>query len=265
MAKATKDKELSVLFFGDVVARPGRGLIREHCMALRDRHKADLVIANGENAAGGTGIEAATAKELVDSGVDVITLGDHAWKWREARSFLESSSSFCIRPANYPAGAPGRGWTVYEWGSYKIGIINLIGRTFITSLVDCPFRVAEHLLSEELKDCDLILCDFHAEATSEKYALGRYLDGKIALLVGTHTHVATADAQILPRGTGYITDLGMCGCTEGVLGMDAGVAVERFMTGLPLAYKAAKGVAALSGIHARINLQSRKTVSISAI
>ncbi|MDC0357996.1 YmdB family metallophosphoesterase [Oligoflexia bacterium] len=264
--KQKRSDIFSILCVGDVVARRGREFLKEQCAFLRNQHQVDLFIANAENASGGTGLEPSSAKELQSAGVDVMTLGDHAWKWREVRGFLDNNSELCIRPANFPPGAPGQGWTVWtSAGGVKVGIMNLLGRTFINANLDCPFRKADELLAGPLSDCDIVVCDCHAEATSEKFALAHYLDGKISLLFGTHTHVATADSQVLPKGTGYITDLGMCGCTEGVLGMDSTVAIERFVTGLPRGYKAAKGACKLNGIIASIERSTGKALKVERV
>ncbi|MCB0333335.1 MAG: YmdB family metallophosphoesterase [Bdellovibrionales bacterium] len=261
-------KELfTVICLGDVVARPGRSALRRDIPSLREMHRADLIVANGENSSGGTGIDPTCGQEIFETGVDLMTLGDHTWRRREARPYLEKEMERCIRPANYPEGAPGRGWTVWEdsESGLTVGLMNLLGRTFINIPLDCPFHTADMLLDGPLSECDLVLCDFHAEATSEKIALGRYLDGRVSFLYGTHTHVATADMQILPSGTAYVTDLGMCGSPHGVLGLDADTAVERFLSGMPSSYKAAKGEGALSGVKVSFASDDLSVVEIARI
>jgi len=262
----TRSKSIRILCLGDIVARPGRTILTAQLTGLCQKHKVDLVIANAENAAGGSGLEPKTAHEIQSAGVDVITLGDHTWRRKELRNFLDSNEDWCIRPANFPAGAEGRGWTIWEGpGALKVGILNLLGRVFIPSPLDCPFNKARELLENPLSECPIIVCDFHAEATSEKMAMGRYLDGKISLLVGTHTHVATADTRIFPEGTGYVTDLGMCGSVDGVIGMDTVSSLERFLSGMPHAYKAAGGSALLQGIVAEVDTKSGKCLAIERV
>ena len=255
-----------ILCFGDVVARPGRGLLRDRVPKLRKKLAVDMVIANGENASGGTGLDLVTAQEMFDAEVDVITLGDHTWRRRELRPFLDQSSNNCIRPGNFSHECPGRGSMV--WSSpegVRVGVMNLIGRTFMSQLVDCPFRVAEEILTEEFSSSDIIICDFHAEATSEKLAFGRFIDGRIDFVFGTHTHVPTADLQFLQGGTGYVTDIGMCGSKAGVIGMDAEVAIDRFLTGIPSSYKAARGGAQLDGVLLTYDLEEKKLVDLERI
>ncbi len=257
---------LRILCFGDVVGRPGRELCRSALSVLRASQRADLVIVNAENASGGLGIDADSAREIKQAGADVLTLGDHTWQRKEVRDFIEHNADWCIRPANYPPGAPGKGWTIVTLrGTIKVGIFNLLGRVFINAPLDCPFRCAADLVSGPLSECTVRILDMHAEATSEKVAMGRYLDGKLALQVGTHTHVATADEQVLPGGTGYITDLGMSGCQSGVIGMDTETALGRLMSGLPAAYKVATGPAFLSGVLCEISAESGKAISVRRV
>ncbi len=254
----------TVICLGDVVARPGRMALKRDLSSLREEHSADLIVANGENSSGGTGLDPTCGKEIFESGVDLITLGDHTWRRREVRPYMDQEQERCIRPANYPEGAPGRGWTIWKdtESGLSIGLMNLLGRTFINVPLDCPFYKADELLDGPLADCDLVICDFHAEATSEKIALGRYLDGRVSFLFGTHTHVPTADAQVFPGGTAYVSDLGMCGSPLSVLGLDIDTAINRFVTGLPSSYKAAKGEGKLSGVKVSF---SREDLSVSEI
>ena len=203
----------------------------KRCVALlREQHSIHACIANGENAAGGFGLTAQTADEMFASGVDLITGGNHIFDKREFAEYLESSSRV-LRPANYPPSAPGRGATTLAVDGVTIGVLNLMGRTFMPP-VDDPFRCADALVADLRKRTPIVFVDLHAEATSEKVALGRYLDGRVSCVFGTHTHVQTADEQILPGGTAYVSDLGMTGPTEGVIGMEAGAVLDRFLTGL---------------------------------
>ncbi len=254
-----------VVFLGDVVGRPGRAALRELLLPLRSSTQPDLVIANGENAAGGAGIDLGTASEIKGAGVDVITLGDHAFQRKGAADLLNDNQSWCIRPLNLPADStPGRGEVeVTLADGLRVRVINLLGRVFISGTMQCPFRAISSCLDRETTDASVItICDFHAEATSEKYAMARHIDGKIALLVGTHTHVQTSDAQVLPGGTGYITDLGMTGNQQGVIGMKSEVALQRFLSPLPASYQVAEGAGELRGIIADIDRVSRRTTGI---
>jgi metallophosphoesterase (TIGR00282 family) len=240
-----------IIFLGDVVGRPGRAALKRFLAPLKSEVDADLVIANGENAAGGAGIDPGTAREIQGSGVDVITLGDHAFQRKGASEFLSDNYSWCIRPANLPADTtPGRGeCSVALADGTMVRVLNLLGRVFISGTMECPFRAVKSWIDRHASEGPAItICDFHAEATSEKYAMARHVDGKISLLVGTHTHVQTSDAKILPGGTGYITDLGMTGNPDGVIGMKSEVALQRFMSPRPAPYQVAEGDGVLSGI-----------------
>ncbi|MCB0337226.1 MAG: YmdB family metallophosphoesterase [Bdellovibrionales bacterium] len=257
--------EFVVACFGDVVGSMGREALIRALPSFRAQHQCDLIVVNAENAAGGVGATPAAIEEMKRAGVDCFTLGDHTFKFKELRSYLDSNQSYCIRPANYPEGAPGVGYCTLSRAGLTIGICNLMGRVFMNGSFDCPFRFIDRILTDNLAHCDLIVVDFHAEATSEKLAMARYLDGRCTLLVGSHTHVQTADEQVLPGGLGYLTDLGMCGVTDGVIGMDKGVALERFISGLPKAYKLATGSVMLHGAIARIDKASRKALSVERI
>mgnify|MGYP000095739074 CR=1 FL=1 len=180
-------KSLKILAFGDVVGRTGREALSSTVAKLRAKHNADLVIANGENSAGGAGIDEKCAVEIHNAGVDVITLGDHTWNKKEIHAYLDKKENFCIRPGNYPEGASGNGYTIINRAGIKIGVMNVMGRLFIQHFLDCPFRTADKLLAGPLAEADIVICDMHAEATSEKLALGNYLDGRISLMFGTHT------------------------------------------------------------------------------
>jgi metallophosphoesterase (TIGR00282 family) len=220
--------EVKLLFVGDVVAGIGRRTLAALLPALRDEHQPDFVVVNGENAAGGVGITPKTAQELLDLGVDAITLGNHAYRHRDVYEYLDRESRI-IRPANFPKGSPGRGHTVVESDGTRLGVINLSGQLYLEA-VRSPFAEADALLAELRDSADVVLVDMHAEATSEKVAMGWYLDGRVLAVVGTHTHVPTADARVLPGGTAYVTDVGMTGPRGGVIGVKKEAAIERFLT-----------------------------------
>lgn len=218
-----------MLLVGDVVGSPGRETLKRCVSLAREQHHASACLANGENAAGGFGLTAQTAQEMFDSGVDFITSGNHIFDKRDIKSYLETSDRV-IRPANYPPSTPGKGVGSFVAGGVRIGVLNLMGRTFMPP-VDDPFRCADEALDELRAATPVILVDVHAEATSEKVALGRYLDGRVSCVFGTHTHVQTSDEQIFPAGTAYISDVGMTGPTEGVIGMESRAVLDRFLTG----------------------------------
>jgi hypothetical protein len=219
---------LNVLIIGDIVGKLGRRTVGSVLPSIREERRIDLVIANGENAAGGRGMTPETFEEMRRTGIDVITSGNHIWAKREAYPLLNQESSPLIRPINYPDGAPGRG--IYR--NDRVAVINVIGRTFMADAVDCPFKAMDRAL-HEVRDCPFVIVDVHAEATSEKITMGHYLDGRVGAVVGTHTHVATADERVLPGGTAYVTDLGMVGAMNSVLGMEYEPVLERFLTQLP--------------------------------
>ncbi len=241
-----------LLFIGDIVGRAGRRTLAENLGRLIDRHFVDLVVANGENAAAGYGLTGSVLRELFDSGVDVVTSGNHIWDKKEIMPILDRESRL-LRPANYPPGLPGRGSGIYETAAgIKVGILNLEGRVFMKNL-DCPFRAAEALLAELRLSTPIIMVDFHAEATSEKQALGYYLDGQVSAVIGTHTHVQTADERILAGGTGYLTDVGMSGSQDAIIGNQKKNAMDRFLTQLPVKLEVAKKDPQLSAVLLTIN------------
>ena len=241
---------MRLLFLGDVVGRSGRTAVVEKLPLLRERYRAVFVVVNGENAAGGFGISEAILTELLDAGADVVTTGNHVWDQRETLIFIERHDRL-LRPINFPPGAPGRGAGIYKAANgADVLVINAMGRVFMADL-DCPFRAVDR----ELEACglksgaDAILIDFHAEATSEKEAMGYFVDGRASLLVGTHTHVPTADEQILNLGTGYMTDAGMCGDYDSVLGMGKEEPLARFLTKIPNGrFQPSLGKATISGV-----------------
>ncbi len=237
---------MKILFIGDIVGRPGRFALKERLDRLVDRHQIDLVIANCENAAAGFGLTVDVAEELFSYGIHAMTSGNHIWDKRDIIDFLDAEIRV-LRPANYPGEVPGRGFGVYETSTgVKIGIINLEGRVFMNDL-DCPFQAADRLV-DELSGADAIIVDMHAEATSEKMALGWYLDGRVAAVIGTHTHVQTADERILPGGTAFISDVGMTGSRDGVIGMRREPIIEKFLTQRPTRFEVAKKDPVLSAV-----------------
>jgi hypothetical protein len=243
---------------GDIVGRPGRQAVWSLLPGLHSELGLDMVIANGENAAGGKGLTPQTAEELLDSGIEVVTSGNHIWARKEIIPYLDSELPI-LRPLNYSPYAPGRGYVIKN----GILILNLVGRTFMGH-ADCPFRTIDRLLEEIENKPSIIIVDFHAEATSEKNAMGCYLDGRVSALVGTHTHVGTADARILPRGTAFITDIGMVGPINSVIGDDSEAVVQSFLTQMPHRLTVAKGRTLFNSVLIEIT-PSGKAISISRI
>jgi metallophosphoesterase (TIGR00282 family) len=227
-----------ILALGDIIGKPGRRALAKRLAAIVEECRADFVVANGENASGGLGITPSVADELLGLPIDVLTSGNHIWKHKEIRPYLESHEQL-LRPANYPAGSPGKGIGVFSAADgTRVGVINLEGLLFMNPL-DCPFHTADRLIDEIRGKAKILLVDFHAEATSEKRALGHYLDKRVTAVFGTHTHIPTADAEVLPGGTGYLTDLGMCGPTDSVIGIRKQQAIARFTTRLPNPFQVA--------------------------
>jgi len=248
-----------ILTIGDIVGRPGRQVIHSALHDLRRRYGIHLVIANGENAAGGFGLTPSTAQELMDDGVDVITSGNHIWAQKAILPHLDGDMPI-IRPLNYPPGVPGRGYLLTR----NTLIVNLIGRTFMTNY-DCPFRAMDALLAELNPKPGIIIVDFHAEATSEKVALGHYLDGRVSAVLGTHTHVGTIDTRILPGGTAYVTDIGMTGPEDSVIGDDAEAVIQRFLTMMPHHLSVGKGNPVLNAVLLEVDENSGKATAIERI
>nr|WP_245523171.1 TIGR00282 family metallophosphoesterase [Thermosediminibacter oceani] len=240
------------MLIGDIVGRPGRSIIRETLPDLRKSLNIDFVIANAENAAGGNGITKKIAEELFACGIDFLTMGNHVWDNKDVFNFIEEELRM-VRPANYPPGTPGRGSQVVDIDEgLRIGILNISGRVFMPSL-DCPFRAADRELEKLKKVTNIIVVDFHAEATSEKQAMGWYLDGRVSLVAGTHTHVQTADERILPEGTAYITDVGMTGAYDSILGIEREPVIRKFLTQMPSKFEVAKGISQLNAIVVEID------------
>jgi 2',3'-cyclic-nucleotide 2'-phosphodiesterase len=247
---------MNILFIGDIVGNPGRRAVEEMLSKLVDQYFLDLVVANGENASGGIGITPAVADFLLAQGIDLLTSGNHIWKHKEIKPYLEDTDRL-LRPANYPPESPGRGYAVVETAAgEKVAVINLEGRVFMEPL-DCPFRTADRILKELPPEIKIILVDMHAEATSEKQALGWFLDGRVSAVLGTHTHVQTADNRVLPGGTGYISDAGMTGPVDSVIGMRREIILERFWSQLPQPFKVATHNIQLQGVLLKIDPQGR--------
>ena len=219
---------MKILMVGDIFGRAGRKTFAEITPKLKAEKNIDIVVANGENAAHGSGLTVSTFNELLSGGADIITSGNHIWSNKDILEIIDREP-FLIRPANYPEGTPGKGFCIFPYRSKNIGVVNLLGRTFLAPM-DCPFVCAEKIFEQIKTQCDIILVDFHAEATSEKISLGYFLDGKVTAVVGTHTHVQTADERILPKGTAYITDLGMVGILNSVIGLDIESVIEKFVS-----------------------------------
>jgi metallophosphoesterase (TIGR00282 family) len=254
-----------VLFLGDVVGKPGVQAVRTLVPKLIARHSADLVIANAENSEGGAGISPESAEALLSSEVNLLTSGNHFWTKRQIIPWVEEHPHLLLRPANYPKGAPGRGHTVIQTpGGRKLGVLNLEGRTFMKPL-DNPFALAPELVAELRKQTPCILVDMHCEATSEKNAMGAHLDGKVSAVVGTHTHVQTADERILPGGTAYITDVGMCGPLDSVIGIRKELSIERFLTLRHTPYEVAKGQVYVQGVLIEMDDATGRARSIERI
>ncbi|MEA3347923.1 MAG: TIGR00282 family metallophosphoesterase [Pseudomonadota bacterium] len=257
---------IKLLFIGDIIGRPGRRAVASLLPGLKSEYAFDLVIANGENAAGGFGLTPKVADELFGLGIDVITSGNHIWDQKEIENYLRQTYRL-LRPANYPVDDLGEGAIVIELErrpQIKVGIINLAGRVFMGP-ADCPFRTGRDLVDRLRSETSIIVVDFHAEASSEKTALATFFDGQVSLFVGTHTHVQTADERILPRGTGYITDVGMVGGRNSVIGMKPDRVIEKFLNGKPQRYEVEKKDIWLSAVIAEIDEDSGQTRSLQRL
>jgi metallophosphoesterase (TIGR00282 family) len=254
-----------VIMLGDVVGEPGLKALEACLPGLQSEYQAALVTVNGENAAGGFGMTEAELRRMLAAGADAVSSGNHIWEKRDFWPFLDSETRI-VRPANYPEGSPGRGWTKIEKDGAVFILVNIQGREFMPH-TDCPFRTMDRLLDEFASGGEnpLILVDFHAEATQEKEALAFYLDGRVSLLAGTHTHVQTADERVLPKGTGYITDLGMTGPLDSIIGMDKKICLDRSRTQILYRMECAEGGGTVQGIVAELDSQSGKALSITRI
>lgn len=254
---------LKVLFIGDIVGNPGRKAVKELIPVLKKKYEADFCIANGENAAGGSGITYVVTQELTRAGIDAITLGNHTWSKREILNFIDSDTNV-VRPANYPKELPGKGSMILDMNGMKIGILNLMGRIYMDS-IDCPFKAADRELQYLKSQTKVVLVDMHAEATSEKCALAWYLDGRVSCVLGTHTHVQTADERILPFGTAFISDVGMTGPYEGIIGIDREIIINKFITHMPTKHEIARGSVQFNAVALDIDEVTGKARKIERI
>ena len=250
---------MKILMVGDVVGNPGRGILKRELKRLKAEKGAVAAIVNAENCAAGSGITAALAKEILEDGADAITLGDHTWGQKEFAGQI-GGVEHLVRPANYAAECPGRGWTLVTMPTFRFAVVNVQGRVFMNP-VDCPFRTMDRVLAEIPKDVPVFV-DFHAEATSEKITLGYYLDGRVTAVVGTHTHVQTSDAIVLPKGTAYLTDLGMTGPYVSSIGRDLKPVTRKFVTGMPSRFEVAEGPCVLEGALIEFDPATKKALSI---
>jgi len=255
---------MKILFCGDVVGKTGRRVLAARAAELARAHGASLIIANLENAAAGAGVTPATYGQMVQAGVDVATSGNHVFAHKDGLAHIDDMPAL-LRPANYPPGTPGRGWLVANTPEgARVGVVNLVGRVFMDAL-DCPFRAADAALADLRDRADFVVVDFHAEATSEKQAMGFYLDGRVAALIGTHTHVQTADERILPNGTAYITDVGMTGCYEGIIGTEPAPVLRRFIQKLPARFTPLEGRGLLAAVVVAVDVATGRATAVERI
>jgi 2',3'-cyclic-nucleotide 2'-phosphodiesterase len=255
---------LTILFLGDVVGEPGRSAVITRLPELKLQHGIDFTIVNGENAAGGRGITGKITIDLLRAGVSVVTSGDHIWDQKEILSFINTEPRL-LRPVNYPDGAPGSGSIVLETSKGKVGVINVQCRTFMQPILENPFRAVEAAVAKVREETANIVVDVHGETTSEKIALGRFLDGKVSAVIGTHTHVQTADEQIFPGGTAFLCDAGMCGPTESILGRAIGPIMNRFISNMPASFPVAAGAVRLRGALIEIDEASGRALRLMRI
>ncbi|RDW17771.1 TIGR00282 family metallophosphoesterase [Oceanobacillus chungangensis] len=255
---------MKILFIGDVVGSPGRDMVQEYLPRLKEKYHPNLTIINGENAASGKGITEKIYKQFLEWGAQVITMGNHTWDKKEIFEFIDDAK-YMIRPANFPEGTPGKGLVFININGVEVAVINMQGRTFLPA-IDDPFRKIDELVEEAKKRTNLIFVDFHGEATSEKQAFGWYLDGRVSAVVGTHTHTQTADERILPAGTAYITDVGMTGPYDGILGVERDAVLKRFLTSLPVRFETTKeGRTQLNGFFVTIDDRTGKATKVERI
>ena len=255
---------LKLLFVGDIVGHPGREFVRDRLPRLRSEHGLDFVIANGENAAAGAGITGTIAKSILESGVDAITLGDHVWDQRGWETEITQMERIC-RPANLPATCPGWDHLIIESRGFRLAVFTVLGRQYLGMKADCPFRCADRMVEQLRAQADAIVVEIHAEATSEKQALGWHLDGRVTAVIGTHTHVPTADARVLPKGTAFICDIGMTGPYASVLGREVAPVVSKFLDGMPRRFEVATGDVRLSGALIEISASMARAEKIELL
>jgi hypothetical protein len=253
---------LTILFLGDVVGEPGRSAVIARLSELKQRLEVDFIVINGENAAGGRGITPKITIDLLRAGASVITTGDHIWDQKDIIPFIETEPRL-LRPINYPPGAPGSGSIVLETAKGKVGVINVQGRTFMQPILENPFEALDRAVAEMRDETRVIFVDAHAETTSEKIAIGRFLDGRVSAVIGTHTHVQTADEQIFPRGTAFLCDAGMCGPAQSILGRAIDPIVNRFISNLPAPFPVAKGDVRLCGAVVGVDETTGRAISIT--
>jgi metallophosphoesterase (TIGR00282 family) len=256
-------KPLTIICVGDVFGEPGRRAVQMLLPKLKKQHEADLAVVNVENSASGFGVTPLIARTFLEQGVDVMTSGNHIWDKKEIIEYI-GKENLLLRPANYPPGTPGAGSIVVKAGPHKVAVLNLMGRVFLPQL-DCPFRKADEELERLRAETPIIVVDMHAEATSESQAMGWHLDGRVSVVVGTHRHVQTADERLLPKGTAYITDLGLTGPTDSVIGVEPELALARFISGMPNRFEPAKGPAMLQGVVIRIDPETGRGLSIERL
>jgi metallophosphoesterase (TIGR00282 family) len=258
------NEKINILLIGDIIGRPGRRFVKKILPYLKEREKISLTIANGENSAGGIGITSKVLNELKDAGIDIITTGNHIFSKKEIISVLNEEKAI-LRPANFPTEVPGRGWVVVDIEEeLKVGVLNLMGRTFMGTL-DCPFKVAEKEIEKIKNLTPIIVVDFHAEATSEKNALGHFLAGKVSAVIGTHTHVATSDERIIQNWTAYITDVGMTGPFDSILGMQKEKVITKFLTQMPQNFEVAEKDVRLEGVVIEVEKTTGRSTNIKRI
>lgn len=253
---------MRILFIGDIVGQPGRAIVEERLPELLDQYHPDLVLANAENMANGRGLTPKLAEALFDANVDILTTGNHVWDNREIYGYIDNDRRI-VRPANFPKGVPGLGYSLVKVGTVQVAVINLMGRVFMGDY-DSPFAVIDDILKEIHSSTKHVFIDFHAEATSEKMAFAHYVDGRVSAVVGTHTHVQTADERILPGGTAYITDVGMCGPINSIIGMKKEQVLQRFLTQMPIRFEVETGAAMLNAVVVEL-AQNGQASSISRI
>jgi metallophosphoesterase (TIGR00282 family) len=251
---------MKIMMLGDVFGEPGRAALETCLPRLKEEHRVDFTVVNVENAAAGFGVTPEIARGLLDLGVDVMTSGNHIWDRKEILAYI-AKENLLLRPANFPPGTPGVGHVTVKAGPHRVAVLNLMGRVFM-SPIDCPFQKADEIIPELRKETPIILVDMHAEATSESVAMGWYLDGRVSAVAGTHRHVQTADERILPGGTAYITDLGMTGPIDSVIGVDKDLILRRFLTQMPIRFEPAKGPAAVCGVVITVDPESGRASEI---
>jgi metallophosphoesterase (TIGR00282 family) len=251
---------MNILMIGDIFGESGRAALAKLLPRLKEEHHVDFTVVNIENAASGFGVTPQIARTTLDLGVDVLTSGNHIWDRKEIVEYI-GRENLLLRPANYPSGTPGVGSITVKAGPHRVAVLNLMGRVFM-SPIDCPFQKADEIVPELRRETPIILVDMHAEATSESVAMGWYLDGRVSAVVGTHRHVQTADERVLPGGTAYITDMGMTGPVDGVIGVDRDLILQRFLTHMPIRFEPAKGPAALCGVVITVDPETGRSTDI---